>query len=137
MNNHYNKESITKLVLKQLPLESRDYNNLTLEQIIFRWWETGRSGSSLRLRDEGDQCFKLAGITYYEYAFSYKLKEFKHPKLFALKLQRKIKCPFYIGVKTINGKNNQPYIHIYDDKLALLIGLFGSIEDYLESEVKV
>ena len=43
-----------------------------------------------------------------------------------------MKCPYYIG---LNIKNNKkaPFIRIYDNKIAMLVTLYGEIQNYLDS----
>jgi hypothetical protein len=41
-----------------------------------------------------------------------------------------------LGVNKIEGKKKQPYIRLYDSKIAMMIELYGDIVSYLDS-VKV
>ena len=49
-----------------------------------------------------------------------------------LELNKKIKCPYYIVVKQ-EGKDSQPYIRLYDSKIAMLVELYGDMVSYLNS----
>ena len=53
-----------------------------------------------------------------------------------MELNKKIKCPFFLGVNKIEGKKKQPYMRLYDSKIAMMIELYGNIVSYLDS-VKV
>ena len=129
------KEIITQAVLDNLPPEVTEYKNSKLEQIIFRWWVTGRTGQGLRLTDEGKNAFQLAEIEHYDYPMVLKTLIKKKDKLklaeFTINIGKKISCPFYLGQKTDNKKTT--YIRIYDSKVAMMISLYGDIFEYLES----
>lgn len=130
------KEKITEIIIEQLPYSST-YRNISVEKTLMRWWATGRTSNNLRLTDEGKQAFDLAEIEFFDYPlFDEKdLKKISKKYLsgteFTLKL-KKVDCPFYIGQKTQNFKS--VYIRVYDSKVAMMIGLYGSFTDYLESK---
>jgi len=122
------KETITKAVIKQL-----NDDTWTLEAAMSKWWMTGRRDTGLRLTDIGDLSFRYADIEFYNYDFNVKLDSGWHG--FILEMNNKIKCPYYIGVnKTTDRK--QPYIRLYDSKIAIMVSLYGNINEYLDS-VKV
>lgn len=130
------KEKITEIIINQLPYGST-FRVIPLDKTLMRWWATGRTSSSLRLTEEGKQAFDLAEIEFFDYPL-FDEKDFKKISKkdisgteFTLKL-RKIDCPFYIGQKTQNFKS--VYIRVYDSKVAMMIGLYGSFTDYLESK---
>jgi hypothetical protein len=52
-----------------------------------------------------------------------------------MELNKKIKCPYYIGVSQ-KEKTKSFYIRIFDSKIAMMLGLYGNLQDYLAS-VKV
>lgn len=127
------KLTITEIILKELPDNYFDNNNL--EKIIFKIWVTGRTGRGLRLTDEGMKAFLAADLTYYDYNIDIKkvIGEADKKKVneFTLQLDKKIKCPFFLGIKETGKK--QPYVRIYDSKVAMMINLYGSIEEYLKN----
>lgn len=128
-----NKQSITKLVLDNLP-EKHAWSDLPFEKILFQWWATGRSQNSLRLTDDGKHAFDQAEIVYYEYPLvnnDEELEEVRQTK-FILELGKKINCPFYVGYKTRMTKSI--YVRLYDSKIAMLINLYGSFHDYLQAK---
>ena len=101
-----------------------------------RWWVTGRSSDSLRLTDEGRQAFDQAEIEFFDYPLFTEQelknmsKAFVEGSKFTMKL-KKINCPFYIGKKTQYSKSL--YIRVYDSKVAMMIGLYGTFTEYLDS----
>jgi hypothetical protein len=48
-------------------------------------------------------------------------------------LNKKIHCPYYVGVRLDEKKKRHPYIRVYDHKIAMLMTLYGSINSYLAS----
>ena len=119
------KETITKAVIKQL-----NDDTWTLEDAMSKWWMTGRRETGLRLTDMGDLSFRYADLEFYNYDFNVILDSGWHG--FILEMNNKIKCPYYIGVnKTTDRK--QPYIRLYDSKIAIMVSLYGNINEYLDS----
>lgn len=116
---------ITEAVLEQLPKQSSD-----IEEIIFQWWMTGRQ-EGLRLSDMGDTAFRLAEIEFYTFpADKIPAGSWYH---FMIDLNRKIKCPYYLSVTKEAGKKGEPFIRIYDGKIATLLSIYGNLKDYLDS----
>lgn len=120
------KRIITEAVLNQLPEHEND-----IEHAISSWWMTGRQ-EGLRLTAQGDAYFKLAEIEYFDCPMD------KIPSgtwyNFILEINKKIKCPFYLHVyNKVDGKKGDPYVRIYDSKIAMMLGLYGDIHSYLES----
>lgn len=122
------KEQITTKVIEQLPEAMRMF---TVEECVRRWWQTGSSGTSLRLSEMGDTMFRIADIEFYQYDFNVKLVEGHHG--YILDMSKKLKCPYFIGVTRTPGKKNQPYIRLYDSKIAMMISLYGDIDTYIKS----
>lgn len=133
------KEILTRIILEQLPSYS-EFKKIPEEKTLMRWWITGRSSNNLRLTEEGKQAFDLAEIEYFDFPFytdqEYKdLKNMKTNMWSGSKLTMKLKridCPFYIGLKTSHKKS--AYIRVYDSKIATIIGLYGSVLEFLESK---
>jgi len=122
------KEQITSKVNEQLPEAMRMF---TIEECMRRWWQTGARSDGLRLTDTGDTMFRIAEIEYYQYDFSVKLEEGWHG--YILDMSKKLKCPYYLGVLKQEGKKGKPYIRLYDSKIAMMVSLYGNIDDYLKS----
>lgn len=120
------KQLITETVLAEIPKSHRIYHELPIEDVIFKWWFTGRQ-DGLRLTDEGVTAFQLADIAFYDYEFKQDGQSYHS---FVLELNKKIKCPYYLGA---NKKDKSFYIRLYDSKVAMMITLYGSLKDYLQS----
>lgn len=121
------KKLLTKAIYDNLP-NNNPFNDLPLEKLIFRWWTTGRNSSGLRLSDEGKMAFDLAEIEYYEFLYEMDSTTFPYK---VLEIGKKLNCPFYVGFK--NRLYKSAYIRVYDSKVAMLINLYGSFAEYLES----
>lgn len=124
----FSKTQITDKILEQLkeqniPLPAYK-GNLEIE-----WW-FGR-GNGLRLTTEGKRIFELLGIEYYEYPLLTSKSKSKAAYSYyglLVELSRKIMCPYHIHlVSTVVT------LRIYDSEIAMLISLYGSVEEYLNS----
>jgi len=62
------KKIITETVLKEIPQHLHIYHEIPVEDLMFKWWMTGRQ-EGLRLTDEGMVAFQLAEISHYDYEF--------------------------------------------------------------------
>ena len=136
MNNKKSiKEIITEAVAAELPDELSDERNSPTDKLLFKWWQSGRQ-EGLRLTDYGDLAFRMAEIEFYQYDFN--PKDLSGEKPFhatMMELNKKIKCPYYMGVSK-DGKKNKPFIRFYDSKVAMMVSLYGNVPAYLDS-VKV
>jgi hypothetical protein len=117
------KYTITKAVMDQLPS-----NNTPFETIISDWWFT-KSGDSLRLTPQGDFNFRQAQIEYFD--LPVKVKKINWYK-FLIECNKKIKCPYYFSVNK-DAESKEPFVRLYDSKIAMMLALYGDIESYLES----
>ena len=119
---------ITEAVLAELPKHlSLDSDT---DKLMVRLWSSGRQ-DGLRLTEYGDFIFRMAEIEYYECDF--KLREGISEHAYMLELNKKIKCPYYLGVNKIEGKKKKLYMRLYDSKIAMLIELYGNLIGYLDS----
>jgi hypothetical protein len=129
MNNKKSlKEIITEAVQGQLPPIALDRNNTT-DSILTKWWISGRQ-EGLRLTEWGDMNFRLAEIEFYQADF--KMRENTSHHAYLLELNKKIRCPYYLGVNK-DSKSKNTYIRFYDSKIAMMVELYGNINDYLDS----
>lgn len=117
------KELITEALLKELP-----NSGLSLDRAIFLWWFTGRQ-EGLRLTDVGLAAFQQAEIEFYDHEFRQDGQSYYS---FISELTKKIKCPYYIGVNK-NDSGKKFYIRLYDSKIAMMVKLYGTLQEYLES----
>jgi hypothetical protein len=124
------KETITSAVVLQLPNTYSDFNGIPVDKLLFKWWFTGRS-DGLRLTEFGDSMFRLAEIECYTFDFQRRTDMSDHA--YMLELTKKIKCPYYLGVNKSEDKKKIPYIKLYDSKIAMLISLYGTLVEYLNS----
>lgn len=145
MNFPKNKKEITQAVLNELPKGT--WHNLRLDKVIFTWWQTGRGGQGLRLSNIGAKVFAEAKIASCDFEILIKSKTVKKQNstlivknvasnpAFITEINKKIQCPYYIGVhKDIYGKNAVHYLRVYDHKTAMMITLYGSLNEYLEAQ---
>lgn len=120
------KHTITAAVLAQLPDQEID-----MEHAMSTWWQTGRSTGGLRLSAQGDAYFKLAEIEFFMCPVE------KIPAgtwySFVLDLSLKIKTPYYLSSTTTEDKKGEPFVRVYDSKIAMMIALYGSLKEYLDS----
>lgn len=135
MNN--SKLEITKAVLNEIPHNLTDDHTLPIEKVIFKWWVGGRTGSGLRLSEAGFEAFTKAKIAYYEFPLVSDKTDLAqlitNLNSFILILNKKIRCPFYLISGLKNDKRIVPTIRIYDDKIAMLMTLYGTLQEYLDS----
>ena len=91
----------------------------------FGWWANPRKNGGLGLTRPGDEAFKMAKLESYDFSAAGRMTS-----RFCALLNRKLKCPHYIFM---NG-NDKLTVRIYDSRIAMIIGLAGSIERYLEHQ---
>jgi hypothetical protein len=122
------KQQITEAVLAEIPKHLSTDHELLIEDVIFKWWSTGRQ-DGLRLTDRGVAAFTLAEIAYYDFPL---VQEGQSYHSFLLELTKKIRCPYYLNTQK-NVKPHKPYIRFYDSKIAMMMSLYGDLESYLAS----
>ena len=129
------KAEIIKLILDETKSNPDfPWKDVPIDKLVFEWFVTGRAGQGLRLTDAGAKAFDSANIAHYDF-------NFKAPKgttasswgKYTLILDKKVKCPYYVGLKLLDDKKNQPYIRIYDHKIAMMMTLYGDFESYIDS----
>lgn len=120
---------ITEQVLKELNLLSEP-----LQDCINHWWYT-KSSEGLRLTSYGDDIFKKAEIQFFDLPLP-KTLQLNNWHSFLINCSRKLKCPYFIGLNKKENIDSKLFIRLYDEKIAVMISLYGDIFSYLES-VKV
>lgn len=118
------KYQITEAVLKQLP-----YENSPLDKVVRTWWFT-MTQDGLRLTTLGDKKFQEANIEYYMCPCTVKHMTWYS---FISDCSKKIKCPYFLGVNKKENQKAEPFIRLYDSKIAMLMTLYGDIQSYLNS----
>lgn len=128
------KQVITEAIIEILEIDISQPKS-SVNDLMFKWWATGRTGTGLRLTEDGMEAFTSADIEHFDFPVfaDKKFKGLKKEDLkkFTLNLGKKLKCPWYIGLK--NQQAQSAYIRIYDSKIAMMITLYGSFLEYLES----
>ena len=124
MTNRNYKEQITQTVLERL-----NDSTLTFQKAYKEWWMNPRRDGGFRLTSVGDLSFRFAGLEFHDHGFSQTGKSYYQ---FSLELDRKIKCPFYIDVNT-NEKSHKAFIRLYDDRISMMLNLYGDLDSYLDS----
>lgn len=125
------KELVTEAVLKQLPESGMEMSHA---DAMKKWWMNFRREGGLRLSELGDLSFRLAEIEFYQYEFN--PKELVAGNTFhvaMMELDKKIQCPYYMGVDKTDKKKNKPFIRFYDSKIAIMVSLYGDVTGYLNS----
>lgn len=129
------KTNITKLVMSELPDdEGNVWKDLSVDSLMFKWWVTGRGGSGLRLSDQGAHAFEIAKIAHYEFPID--MSVFKNEvdwETFLRRLAKKLACPYYLSVYKKKDNKYKQQLRIYDHKIAMMLTLYGSINEYMES----
>lgn len=111
-------------------------NNVPIDDLVFQWFVTGRSGAGLRLTNIGATAFNSANIAHYDFDFVVpeKLKSnLDWGQKYLHSLSDKIKCPYYIGFQPNNEGKRNIFIRVYDHKIAMMLTIFGSLDSYIES----
>ena len=124
------KEIITEAILAEIPKSNRQYHEAKLSDLIYRWWFSGKYQDGLRLTDEGVAAFALADIEFYDYDFKHPNKSYHN---FLLELNKKIKCPYYLGSNKVDKTKPGLYIRLYDSKIAMMLNLYGDLTEYCDS----
>jgi hypothetical protein len=117
---------ITEKVLKELNLLSEP-----LQDCINTWWYT-KSSEGLRLTPYGDNIFRKAEVQFFDLPLP-KTLQLNNWHSFLISCSRKLKCPYYIGLNKTESIDSKLFIRLYDEKIAVMISLYGDIFSYLES----
>jgi hypothetical protein len=124
--NNLDKIKITDILYTQL--KDKLEPNITVNKLYKKFWFTGRSTKNMRLTDEGKNAFEMLDIEFFEFHLNTDTDRFNYH---VINIGKKIKTPFWIGFK--NRFYKSAYIRIYDSKIAMLINLYGSFTEYLDS----
>ena len=116
------KRKITQAVMSLLSEQNQESD---IERALFHWWRNPRSGGGLRLSDVGDKKFTEAQIDFTEFTESSKI----YDSWYVIDLDRKLSCPYYLS----SPSRWQISVKIYDDRIATLIILYGSLREYINS----
>ena len=127
------KREITEIVLAELGSNPQNvWSELPIDDVVFRWWYTGRGGTGLRLTEDGMKAFSLATLTFYDFPVGIKSMKNMEWEQFIKKITKKVACPYFLGVYR-DRELKETYIRIYDNKIAMLLTLYGTLNDYMDS----
>ncbi len=110
---------------------------IKLDIALGKWWTSGRAGESLRLSMEGANAFFDAGIEYNEYQlFTTQPKDNHSVERFIFNIAKKLRCPYFLDYKNSHrGVDSMKVkIRIYDERIAMMIVLYGTFQDYMKVE---
>lgn len=124
------KEKLTKIIVGELRSRGIALPTEDIDKLISHFWFSGRAGQGLRLTEKGMEAFAKADIAHYDYPIG--IKNVYPVNKLTVDLSRKIKCPYYLWLKQ-GDKGAAAYIRIYDHKTAMLISIYGTLLDYIES----
>jgi hypothetical protein len=120
--NNLDKEQFTKLLHQHLN------DNTDINKLYKLYWFTGRSTKNLRLTEEGKKAFDMLDLEFFEFHLNTTTERYSYH---IINIGKKLKTPFYIGFR--NRYYKSAYIRVYDSKIAMLINLYGSFDEYLNS----
>jgi hypothetical protein len=115
-----NKLTITKQLVKQLPVEEKP----PVEQAMQRWWFNIRDNGGLRLTEDGYYVFQSLDVERYKFSLPDRIAL---SGSFLLTLDKKLTCPYFIN----SGK--EKYIILYGSKEATMLTIYGDIEKFISS----
>jgi hypothetical protein len=133
------KQKITEAVVAELPQKPE----LEIDKLLDEWFMSPNQ-DSLRLTTAGNQAFVSAEIEFFDFDLDLKFGDPKGWYGILLEMSKKIKCPYYLGSEVTERKKpknksaikigrRKPFIRVYDSKVAMMVGLYGNLKDYLES----
>lgn len=109
------------------------WKDTPVEKLVFEWFTTGRQGDTLRLSNEGAKAFEYANIESFDFVLdTEQLSSTVAWFNCSLALNKKLKAPFYLGTK-VKGPEKEAFLRIYDDKVAIIITLHGSVNDFMHT----
>jgi hypothetical protein len=111
---------ITKKILEIIKPE---YTPKELKTAMTTWWKNIRSDGGLGLTDIGMKAFQLADIDFSEF----ECKSLYQSQI-KLKLDRYLLCPY-----SEVYKKGTLYLRIYDERIAVLINLYGNVDSYIQT----
>lgn len=124
--NNLDKHHYTQILYNNL--KDKTEPALELNKLYKAYWFTGRSTKNLRLTEEGKKAFDMLDLEFFEFHLNTTTEKFPYHMV---NIGKKLKTPFYIGFR--NRFYKSAYIRIYDSKIAMLITLYGSFDEYLNS----
>lgn len=127
------KYKITKILIDSLNEKGNPSEIQDVEKMISTVWMSKRQDRGMRLTDEGMVLFGKAELQHYDYPIG-NLKNYPLCK-FRLATSKYIDCPYYFWQKQ-GPKTRESYIRVYDHKIAMILSLYGDLEQYLRVKEK-
>ena len=131
------KTEIIKTILSTIGDDpDNPWKNIPIDKLVFDWWVSGRAGSGLRLTVEGSKAFDYAQIAHYDFPVDTtgRVWTVMMWERYAVIINKKLQCPHFIS-STLTIDKKQLYVRVYDHKIAMMLGLFGSLTEYIESVI--
>jgi len=124
------KLKIVEAVLVELPKQLAFSTELAAEEVVVKWFMTGNQ-EGFRLTNAGNYAFVTAKIEFFDVDFNTIPGQGWYGTL--MEMSKKITCPYYLGTQKERKGKHDPYIRLYDSKVAMMVGLYGNMKEYLES----
>ena len=125
-----NKRKLVAAVRSALP-QDHESKNTDLTTLGVKWFVGMRSGRGLQLSDKGNLAFMMADIEYCDRPIP---QWGMYDVVFAMELQRRIPCPYYIHTGPQGeGVPSTPSIRLFDLGVVTWLDLQGGILEYLNS----
>ena len=125
---HKIKLRITESVITEL-----GDSQLTLEQAMREWWLNIRQSGGFRLTPQGDVAFTRADIEHFTFEVFKKEARTLSDKVnvlqFMLDIDKYLDVPYYF----YRGEGKRPHLRVYDEGIAIMASLYGTVEEYIES----
>lgn len=125
---HLIKEAMTQAVLAELPTDRRQ----PLEEAMVTWWMNIRQQGGFRLSDYGDTAFQLAQIEHNNFVYEIPASATKRDGRWMqimLDIDQALNVPYYF----YRGDKKQIMIRVYDSKTAMLVNLYGTFQEFIDS----
>jgi hypothetical protein len=113
---------ITATVLK---LIKSDYTPEDLERVRVTWWKNVRPSGGFGLTFDGDQAFRQADLEHWDFDAGI-VDNSLSAMSFAVAVDKKMPVPYYLYFS-----KRHKYLRIYDSRVAMLMGLYGNVSEYL------
>lgn len=93
-------------------------------KFIDQWFLTKRSGFSFRLTLQGSEIMKIAGFKGRDFI----IEDFSYIPKVIHTISRKLNSPYFLFI----DDNTRCNIRVYDEELATIIGLHGTLGEFLK-----
>lgn len=129
------KTEIVKTILAAIGDDpDNPWKNIPVDKLVFSWFISGRTGSGLRLTVEGSKAFAYAQIAHYDFPVDNSGQVWTAAawERYSVFVNKKLHCPYFIS-SSIEQQHLR--VWVYDHRIAMMLGLFGSLTEYVESVI--